>query len=155
MGKLAAWLKGLGIFQYVLLLIFGFALVSAAAEAVPHSTTVAFVAKPHKDTTTLRTETETETVAVPYGQTTVDDPTFQPGYSEITTPGQNGTKVITYQLTYMDGVVTKKQAVKEEVTVPPVNEVTSVGPYAPDMPDPLAGNPDTPDCVVADDGTCQ
>jgi hypothetical protein len=152
---LATWLKGLGIFQYVLIVIFGFAAISAAADAIPHSTNVSFVYKPRKDTAVVRTETETETVPVPYGRTTVQDPTYQAGYSEVTQPGQDGIKAITYQLTYTDGVMTKKKEISEVVTDPPIDEVTTTGTYTPPMPDPLAGNPDTPDCVVADDGTCQ
>lgn len=68
-----------------------------------------------------------ESKTVPFERTTVDDPQIDAGQTAVTTVGVDGTKVTTYRVTYVDGVEVSREAVREAVTVAPVNEVTSNG----------------------------
>lgn len=56
----------------------------------------------------------------------VDDKLLK-GQYEITTKGKTGTKEITYENKMVNGEVVSSEKVKEEVTVPPVHRVISVG----------------------------
>lgn len=87
-------------------------------------------------------DTATEEVAIPYEQTTVDDPARDQGTTAIVTAGVAGLKVITYKLTLVDGVESHREVVSEVVQTSPVAEVTAVGsrvpqPAAPPAPVPL------------------
>lgn len=75
-----------------------------------------------------------ESTAVPFERTTVDDPNIDVGQAPITTAGADGTKVATYRVTYVDGVEVSRKLVGEEITVAPVNEVTSNGTRQPPPP---------------------
>jgi len=123
----------------------------------PGSVPLARIAN-YKGKVTLTTSTVTETVPVPYTETTVEDPTFQPGYREVTTPGQDGSKTITYQVTYMNGVETNRKVVQESMSLAPVTEITNVGPYidGPDTLGPVVEDTTpayTPPPTCQDDGT--
>jgi hypothetical protein len=70
----------------------------------------------------------------------------------VTTTGQAGTKVHTYEVTTTDGVETARTLVSKTVTVAPVQQVTSVGtrvpyvapaPVAAPAPAPAAGGCDS------------
>lgn len=87
--------------------------------------------RPTPSPTPTRIDSLTEEVAVPYVATTVDDPQRDQGTSAVITAGVNGVKVITYWVTYVDGVEVARQVVGEDVTVAPVNEVTAIGSKAP------------------------
>jgi resuscitation-promoting factor RpfB len=75
-----------------------------------------------------------ESTAIPFERTAVDDPNIDVGQAPITTVGADGTKVATYRVTYVDGVEVSRELVSEEVTVAPVNEVTSNGTRQPPPP---------------------
>lgn len=113
-------------------------------------------------------DTVTEEVAIPFEQTTIDDPARDQGTTAIVTAGVAGLKVITYKITLVGGVETHREVVSEVVQTPPVAEVTAVGsrvppPAAPPAPVPLvqqgAGACDsnyTGACVpVASDVDCE
>lgn len=68
-----------------------------------------------------------ETETIPFEKITQNDPTMDKGSVSVTTPGANGEKVKTYKVTLTDNIETARELVKEEVTVQPVNEVTSIG----------------------------
>lgn len=72
-------------------------------------------------------ETVTETEEVPYSSTTREDSTVSEGTKTITTYGVNGVKTLTYEVTKVDGEVTEKKLVKEEITKQPVTQVTTIG----------------------------
>ncbi len=76
-------------------------------------------------------DTAIEEVAVPYAQTTVDDPQRDQGTTALITAGVNGVKVITYRVTLVDGVEASREVMSEVVQTPPVDEVTAIGSRAP------------------------
>lgn len=93
-----------------------------------------------------------ESESVPFESISVDDPNRDVGTSAVTTTGQAGTKVHTYEVTTTDGVETARTLVSETVTVAPVSQVTSVGtrvpyvapaPVAAPAPAPAAGGCDS------------
>ncbi|MDY0910895.1 G5 domain-containing protein [Microbacterium sp. CFBP9034] len=74
---------------------------------------------------TAREEVVTEPVV--FGKTSVDDPTLLAGQTRVTTPGQDGERTLTYRVKVVDGKETGRELISDEVTTPPVAEVTAVG----------------------------
>lgn len=72
-------------------------------------------------------KTVTETVAIPYGKTTRDDPNLTSGKRVVATKGVDGSKTLTYEVTLTGGVETSRKLINEVVTKAPVTEVTRVG----------------------------
>jgi resuscitation-promoting factor RpfB len=78
-------------------------------------------------TPVITKKTTTETADIAFTKTSVNDGSLAKGKTEIKTPGVNGVKTFTYEVTYEDGKETSKKLVKEEVTTTPITEVTAVG----------------------------
>ncbi|MEU1972866.1 G5 domain-containing protein [Microbacterium sp. NPDC019599] len=74
---------------------------------------------------TTRDERVTEPVA--FSETRVDDPTLLVGETRVTTAGQNGERTLTYRVKLVDGVEAGRELISDEVTTPPVAQVTAVG----------------------------
>lgn len=68
---------------------------------------------------------ETETEIIPYDTITEYDDTKD--YTETTVQGVDGEKLLTYEVTYTDGVETDRTLLSEETVKEPVNEVVVVG----------------------------
>jgi len=81
---------------------------------------------------------------VPFAAITVDDATMAAGTTAITTVGVAGTIERVFSVTYLDRVEASRVLVSETVTVPAIDQVTSIGTYVapPPPPAPLAGNCD-------------
>jgi hypothetical protein len=75
----------------------------------------------------ITAQTVTETEAVPFESQTTESSSFAKGATKVTTPGVNGVKTRTFEVTYEDGKETNRVLIKEEVTTQPVAQVTSVG----------------------------
>ncbi len=130
------FLNGLGIFGKVLGLttaaVIGGSVISAAASQsrapqpvkAPVSTVVQEEKKPK-----VEVKTVSETTAIPFAKTTVNDGNMNSGTSAIRTNGVNGVKTSTYEVTYTDDKEKSRKLVKEEVTTGPVTEVTAIGTY--------------------------
>lgn len=106
----------------------------------------------------VETKTVTETAVVPFTEKTVNDASLAKGTRSIRTPGVNGAKTLTYQVTYTDGVETSRQLVKEVVTKAPVTQVTAVGTKTAPPPAPPAAkcDPNYTGCVpIASDVDCE
>lgn len=73
------------------------------------------------------TKTETKTEPIKYESSTVDDSSLDEGKTEIRTKGVNGSKSVTYTVTYENGKEISREKVSEEITKEPVNEVKAVG----------------------------
>jgi hypothetical protein len=80
-----------------------------------------------------------EASVIPYGAVTVDDSNIDVGASAVSVGGGNGEKVVTYLVQYIDGVEVSRSVAHEEVTVQPVDEVTSIGTR---VPPPVAVEPE-------------
>ncbi len=74
----------------------------------------------------LTVETTTEEVEVPYETVRVADDTMNKGDEEVTTEGQNGVQLDTYEVRTLNGETTTT-LISSEVTVEPVNEVITYG----------------------------
>ena len=77
--------------------------------------------------TSIVTEEESYTETIAYETTRVDDDNMKKGAEKVRTEGQNGEKLITANVTYVNGVETKREILSEEVTAEPVDEVIAVG----------------------------
>ncbi|WP_443027400.1 G5 domain-containing protein [Sphingomonas sp. LR61] len=64
------------------------------------------------------------------------------GTTTVTTEGVRGVQTTTYRVTITDGKETGRQQVRQEVTTPPVAQVTSVGTYVAPAPAPAPAVPD-------------
>jgi len=95
-----------------------------AATAEPPATPTAMpsVVKP---TTVTKTVVEVRVIA--FKKKTVTDSSLAKGEKAITTAGANGQRRLTYQVTFVDGVQTKKELVKQEVSKQPRTQITTVG----------------------------
>ena len=70
-----------------------------------------------------------ETEVLAFEKTTIESNLYDKGTTQVTTPGQNGEKMLTYKITTVDNVETNRELLKEEVTTAPISEVTSIGTY--------------------------
>lgn len=75
--------------------------------------------------TTTRTVTKTEPVA--YDKQTFNDPNVDTGKTYIKQAGRNGTRTITYEVTYEDGKEINRVEKSNEITEQPVAEITGIG----------------------------
>ncbi|MEO3929406.1 G5 domain-containing protein [Micromonosporaceae bacterium B7E4] len=69
----------------------------------------------------------TETRGIPFGQRTVEDSSLAEGKRKVRTAGVKGSKTLTYEVTYFNGVQTGKKLVSEVVTKKPVTQVVAIG----------------------------
>ena len=76
-----------------------------------------------------RNGAQTTTVEEPVAFSTqrIQDANQPVGYKNVQTPGKDGTKMVTYQITVKNGVPVSKQAIQEVVTQQPVTQVEVVG----------------------------
>lgn len=91
-----------------------------------------------KPTPVVLVKTVTETVAIPFSNTTVQDAARAKGTSVVTTPGHAGVQTKTWRITTTNGVETGRTLVSDVVTTRPTAQVTSVGTFvAPPPPPPV------------------
>lgn len=57
-----------------------------------------------------------ESQAIPFGQQRVDDAAYAQGTEQVTVAGANGERVITYEITTVDGVETARTVISDVVT---------------------------------------
>lgn len=72
-------------------------------------------------------DTETKEEPVPFTIQQIQDVNQPLTYKQVKTAGQNGKKLVTYQITKRNGQEAEKVAIKEVVTQQPVTEVMVVG----------------------------
>ena len=97
-----------------------------AATATPTTkatpTTTATAKKP---TTTTNRVVEFRTI--PFKKKTVTDDSLPKGEKTVRTTGVNGMRKLTYEITYVNGVQTTKELLRQEVSKQPRTQVTAVG----------------------------
>lgn len=123
MNNFATWLKSLSIGNKVLigavLSILSIGIVGATQNQNPQA----------PPTQVVSTQTVDETQSIPFTSSSVDNPSLNKGTSKVTTAGVDGSKTLTYEITYTNGVQTDKKLVNTVVNTPPINQVTSIGTY--------------------------
>lgn len=112
--------------------VFGVFIIGSIANGMSNPSPAAPVAPATQQvkagpTTSYKEVTETQPVA--FEKTTKESSLYDKGTSQVTTPGVDGVKTLTYKLTLVDGVETKRELLKEDLTSAPVSEITSVGTY--------------------------
>lgn len=130
-----------GIIGLCIAVVLGLGLIGTFVSAVtsPHPV------KPAAQTTPVTTYTDIQqTETIPFEKITKDDPTRDVGTTAVTTAGVNGVRTKTYHVTYVDGKETARVQTKDEVTTPPVTEVTSVGSHVPYVPPVIHTAPQQP-----------
>ena len=75
----------------------------------------------------VTTKTEVETVPIAFKTEQDEDSTILEGETNVVQQGVNGSKEITYKVTYTDGVETSRKKVSEVVVKQPVNKIVAVG----------------------------
>jgi resuscitation-promoting factor RpfB len=69
----------------------------------------------------------TVTQSIPFKTTRIDDSSLPQGTTKVRTQGVNGSKTLTYEVTFTDGAETSRKLVREVVTKQPVTKVILVG----------------------------
>ena len=64
---------------------------------------------------------------IPFKKRTVIDDSLAKGEKRVRTAGVDGRRRLTYRVTYVNGVQTAKQLIRQEVAKEPRTEVTAVG----------------------------
>ena len=75
----------------------------------------------------VKVKKETETEAISYEEKTVYSDNLKKGTTQVTTEGEEGSKEITYEVTYVDGKEESRKAVDEKIVKEPVTKVTAIG----------------------------
>jgi hypothetical protein len=110
------------------------------------------VAATPKRTTTTKQVVEFKTIA--YKKKTVTDSSMDKGDKKIRTTGANGTRKLTYKVTYVNGVQTTKTLLSQVVSKQPRTQVTAVGTKV-DKPASSSCDPNYSGCVpIASDVDC-
>lgn len=84
----------------------------------------------------VETKTETQAVAIPFEVINIDDANLPQGQTRIDSEGTPGEIMITYEVTYIDGVETARRETGREVTRAPINRVVANGIYIAPAPAP-------------------
>jgi resuscitation-promoting factor RpfB len=109
---------------------------TAAPLGPPPATTTTTIPTMTPTTATPTTEREvtttvTEAVAIPFGSKTVDDGALEKGRTVVRTLGREGRKTVTWLVRTKAGVEVGRTVSSEQVTQPPVDQVTAVGTMTP------------------------
>jgi hypothetical protein len=121
----------------------------AASTHTPTATSSvsASAAKTHRatpspsPTATVVTKTVQTTDPVGFDTQDVNDPTLLQGQTTVRTPGVNGVRTHTYQVTYTDGVETGQTEISNQVTQQPVAQVVAHGTKVAPAPAPTPTQP--------------
>jgi hypothetical protein len=93
-----------------------------------------------------------ERSVVPFTSSTVDDGNLAAGTTAVVTAGANGERLVTYRVTYEDGVEISREVASDVISVAPVNEVIANGTYVAPPPPPPA--PVDNGCHPSYEGAC-
>lgn len=101
---------------------------------------------------TVTTKQETETQSIPFATQNQDYSSLPKGQTKVVRQGQNGEEMLTYDVTYTNGVQTSKSLTSTVVTIPVVNQIIDVGVYV--APVPKAKPKSTPSPAPAPSQAC-
>lgn len=106
----------------------------AKADAAKKASEAAAKREAELNKPVIKTESKTEAVA--YGVSEQNDNTIPAGEKRIGTAGKNGARTITYEVTYVQSKETARKEIKNEITTPPVTQITLNGTYVKPAPAP-------------------
>ncbi len=101
------------------------ALASVRQDAV--ATTLEVVGPVDAQESEVEVVTETEEVSIPHGTVTESDPSTKKGTETVVSEGAEGTSLVSYEVTYVDGEEVSRVETVSVVVDEPVDEVVSVG----------------------------
>jgi hypothetical protein len=126
---------------------------STPASTVAPTTNATPAAKTPARVTTRKEVVEFKTI--PFKKKTVTDGSLPKGEKTIRTAGVNGTRKLTYEVTYVNGVQTAKTLVRQEVSKQPRTQVTAVGTKVEEESGSSGCDPNYSGCVpIASDVDC-
>jgi hypothetical protein len=105
---------------------------SPASPAAPTATSPKVnapkaTAKSRAEIPTTTSKEVVEFRTIPFKKKTVTDDSLAKGSKEIRTTGVNGTRRLTYRVSFVNGVQTAKKMIKQEIAKQPRTQVTAVG----------------------------
>lgn len=112
---------------------------SVPSEFNESSNTAQSTKQVHSPKIEKRTLTTTEPVK--FSSSTIEDPALESGLTQTRVAGVDGIKTHYFDVTYTDGVETKRDEVKSEVTTAVINEVIAKGTKVTPPPAPAASCP--------------
>lgn len=68
-----------------------------------------------------------ETAEIRYDEQTVNDSSLPKGQTVVRQEGKRGSKNLTFEVTYVDGVETSRHLISEEVILQPITKIVAVG----------------------------
>jgi hypothetical protein len=158
LGSIKAWILGLSTAGKAGLVAATVVTTGVFANAVPSNpTTIDPPVKPPTQAApqpTTEHKVVTETKAVPFTSTTVEDATMAASKLATTTNGVNGVETFTYDVSYLNGVETGRKLSSDSVTTPATNEVMTKGTYVYDPPTPPPAQPTATCYPVSNAGNC-
>jgi resuscitation-promoting factor RpfB len=113
----------------VLVAIFAVISLGGISNAITGGSTVTPTPSTQTSTPLTTYKEVEETEVIPYSKESIEDSSKNPGTTTITTTGVNGEKTKKYKVTLVDGVETTRELIDEEITTPPITEITSIGTY--------------------------
>jgi hypothetical protein len=129
----------------------GSAPTTAPKPKAPPTTT----AEPTTPAATTTTKQVAELRVIPFKKKTVTDDSLPKGEKTIRTKGVNGTRRLTYRVTFVNGVQTAKHLLRQEVAKEPRTQITAVGTKVDQPEQPSGCDPNYSGCVpIASDVDC-
>ncbi|RZU13959.1 surface rod structure-forming protein G [Kribbella rubisoli] len=134
--------------------------VTTTPEPSPFSSQPTTAPKPitkatPKATTTTTSKEVVELRTIPFKKRTVTDGSLPKGEKTVRTKGVNGTRRLTYRVTFVNGVQTAKHLLRQEVAKEPRTQVTAVGTKVDEPEEPSGCDPNYSGCVpIASDVDC-
>jgi hypothetical protein len=119
--------RGAMAFSASLFLVLGLTACSGDAQKDEAPAGLAAIQPSVAPTPVVSVERQDVTEVLPFDAVTVDDAGRDIGQDAISVAGQNGSKVMTYEVTFTDGVETARTLISENVLAAPVQQVTSIG----------------------------
>jgi hypothetical protein len=122
-------LTSLSIFQKSLIVVVVYIGLVAVAPLVTPSGKSSVPTAPRAKVASaqIRHDTVVTTEEIPFTTITNENPQLAAGVTRVTTPGVTGVRTHSYDVTYTNGVETKRVEIANLVTVGPVDQVQEVG----------------------------
>ncbi|WP_062203601.1 G5 domain-containing protein [Demequina salsinemoris] len=103
------------------------AVQNVKADDAEVSTSLDVVGAVEADSADVEVKTVTKEVSLPFDTVEEDDDSIDKGDEKVTTEGEDGTKLVSYEVTYVDGEEVSREKTVSVIVSEPVDEVVSIG----------------------------
>ena len=100
-------------------------------DIVSHSLNAKITAEEYIDIVDIEYKTETFSESIPFTSNIDYTPKYNTNYNRVVKSGENGSKIVTCSVQYINGVATNKTVLSEEIVKPSVPEYKIVGTSTP------------------------